>query len=138
MDQAKTQQEYEAAQQDFMNSLEVGKIGYQMKRDEKGDQAASAKAAQENKLAQDRLIIDQSKLALDTKNADKTHYGVKIDENGNPISYPTDGPGAEAQINFQRNFAKRVSDPDYAVAVKKFGVEKADQLYEDHLRSQVK
>lgn len=62
MDQAKTQQEYEAAQQDFMNSLEVGKIGYQMKRDEKGDQAASAKAAQENELAQAKLGIEKSQL----------------------------------------------------------------------------
>jgi len=96
MDQAKTEQEYQAAQQDFMNSLEVGKIGYQMKRDEKGDQAASAKAAQENAIATRKLGIEESQLnqpkpiTTNTYGPDGLVNGqnvgvVQYDKDGNPV-----------------------------------------------------
>jgi len=92
MDQAKSQQEYEAAQQDFMNSLEVGKIGYQMKRDEKGDQAASAKAAQENEFTARKLGIEErpKPITTNTYGPDGLVNGqnvgvVQYDKDGNPV-----------------------------------------------------
>jgi hypothetical protein len=99
MDQARTQQEYEAAQQDFMNSLEVGKIGYQMKRDEKGDQAASDRAAQENAIATRKLGIEESQLnqpkpiTTNTYGPDGLVNGqnvgvVQYDKDGNPVYKP--------------------------------------------------